>query len=143
MNEGLKITYLWHDSDVIEVRVAAANGAFRGTADVYVATDGLLDAAATLKGFPENSRDKREVVFGAAGKKFAGGSVRLEFFCKDMAGHATFRATIEADYGDMDVAESAIVYVDFDPASLDRFLIELQQVEIEHIGSASIVTGAS
>jgi hypothetical protein len=41
------------------------------------------------------------------GKKFAGRTVRLEFYCKDMAGHLAFRATIEADYGDQELAENA------------------------------------
>jgi hypothetical protein len=143
MNTGLKVTYLYHDGDVIEVRVTAENAGFRGTADVYVGTHGLLEAAATLAGFPKNTLDKREVVFGASGKKFAGGSVRLEFYCKDKAGHAAFRATIEGDYGEQEVAESATVCVDFDPASLDKFLVELQQVETEHRGSASMISGAS
>jgi hypothetical protein len=58
-----------------------------------------------------------------------------------MAGHATLRATIEGDYGQREFAESATVFVDFDPAALDRFLVELQQVEREHRGSASMITG--
>jgi len=52
--------------------------AFEGSADIYVGTGGLLEAASTLEGFPEDHSDKRELVLGAAGKKFAGGSVRLE-----------------------------------------------------------------
>jgi hypothetical protein len=52
MRTGLKVTYLWHDNDVIEVRVTVENARFRGTADTYVGTDGLFEAAATLAGFP-------------------------------------------------------------------------------------------
>jgi hypothetical protein len=77
---GLKVTYLWHDIDALELRVTAENAEFRVTADVYVGTDALLEAATTLAGFPKNHLDKREVVFGAAGKKFAGGAARLEFY---------------------------------------------------------------
>jgi hypothetical protein len=139
MNPGLKVAYLWHDSDVIKIRVTAENAKFRGTADVYVGTDGLLETAAALAGFPKNGLDKRAVAFGAAGKEFAGGSVRLEFYCKDMAGHAAFRASIEGDYGVQEMAERATVCVDFDPSALDAFLVELQQVEKEHRGSASII----
>jgi hypothetical protein len=142
MNIGLKVAYLYHDVDVIEVRVTAESANFRGTVNVYVGTDGLLEAASMLEGFPKNAHDRREVTFGAAGKKFAGGLVRLEFYCKDMAGHASFRATMEGDYGSMDVAESATVHVDFEPASLDQFLVELRQVEADHRGYASIMTGA-
>ena len=112
MNIGLKVTYLWHDTDALELRVTAENAEFRGTADVDVGTDALLEAATTLAGFPKNHLDKREVVFGAAGKKFAGGAIRLEFYCKDLAGHAAFRATIEGDYRDQEVAENATVHVD-------------------------------
>ncbi len=140
MNTGLKVAYVWHDSDVIEVRVTAENARFRSTANVYVGTDGLLKAAATLAGFPKHSRDKREVTFGAVGKELAGGAVGLEFYCSDLAGHAAFRAMIEGDYGTHDVAESATVCVDFEPAALDAFLIELQQVEKEHQGVASLPT---
>jgi hypothetical protein len=51
MNVGLKVAYLYHDGDVIEVRITAENANFRGTADVYVGTDGLLEVAAVLEGF--------------------------------------------------------------------------------------------
>ena len=138
MSTGLKVTYLWHDNDVIEVRVTVENARFRGTADTYVGTDGLLEAAATLEGFPTNRGDKRDVIFGAEGKGFAGGAVRLHFYCSDLAGHAQFRATIEGDYGNQELAESATICVDFEPAALDGFLEELQQVEREHRGSASL-----
>ena len=74
MSTGLKVTYLWHDNDVIEIRVTVENARFRGTADTYVGTDGLLEAAAKLEGFPANRGDKREVIFGAEGKGFAGGA---------------------------------------------------------------------
>jgi hypothetical protein len=142
MNVGLKVTYLYHDIDLIEVRIVAENAAFRGSADVYVGTDGLREAAAVIEGFPKDRRDTREIVFGAAGPKFAGGSVRLIFYCKDAAGHTAFRAEIEADYRGQERAQCATVFVDFEPASLDRFLIELRQVEKEHLGNAALITQA-
>jgi hypothetical protein len=140
MNAGLKVAYLWHDNDVIEVRVKVENGEFRGTADVYVGAGGLLEAEALLAGFPTNNLDKREVAFGAAGKGFADGFVRLEFYCEDGAGHAAFVATIEGDYGHRELTESAIIRVSFEPAALDAFLLQLRQVEKEHSGSASLIT---
>jgi hypothetical protein len=142
MNAGLKVAYLYHDGDIIEVRIVAENLSFRGSADVYVGTDGLLDAAAVLEGFPKDRQDTREVVFGAAGPKFAGGSARLKFYCKDGAGHTAFLAEIEEDYREQERAQCTTIRVDFEPASLDRFLIELRQVEIEHRGTAVLVTQA-
>jgi hypothetical protein len=142
MNPGLKVTYLYHDGDIIEVRIIAQNASFRGSADVYVGTDGLLEAAAVLEGFPKDRSDTREVAFGAVGPEFAGGSARLKFYCKDGAGHTAFLAEIEGDYGEQKRAQCATVDVDFEPASLDRFLIELRQVESEHRGIAVLLTQA-
>ena len=140
MNMGLRVTYLYHDVDIIEVRVAVENARFRGSANVYVGADALLEAAAVLKGFPKDRHDTREIVFGSAGPKCAGGSVRLGFYCIDLAGHTAFRAVIEDDYRRQERAQGATVFVDFEPASLDRFLIELQQVETEHRGSAALIS---
>jgi hypothetical protein len=123
MNAGLKVTYLYHDGDIIEVRIVAENVSFRGSADVYVGTDVLLEAAAVLEGFPKDRQDTREV-------------------CKDGAGHTAFLAEIEEDYREQERAQCATVRVDFEPASLDRFLIELRQVEIEHRGTAVLATQA-
>ena len=55
MNAGLKVTYLYHDGDIIEVRIVAENASFQDSAKVYVGTDGLLEAAAVLEGFSEGS----------------------------------------------------------------------------------------
>jgi hypothetical protein len=43
---------------------------------------------------------------------------------------------IESAYGDKEVARSATVCIDFDPASLDEFLLQLKTVEAAHQGSA-------
>jgi hypothetical protein len=148
MIAGLQFTYLYHDFDIIEVRIFAQNGRFRGSADVYVGTNQLLEAAALLSGFPKNPHDKREFIFGAFGPKFAGGGVRLELFCKDLAGHPVIRATIETDSQQISTvdnqadedAESATIYLKFEPAALDRFLAELREIEQKHFGSAILET---
>lgn len=132
------VSYLWHDIDVLELRFIAENADFRGTAAVYVGTGTLHEAATTLSGFPKNHLDKRGITFGAFGKQFAGGAVSLSFYCRDLAGHATCTATIESAYDNNEVAGSATVCVDFDPASLDEFLVNLGKVETEHQGSASM-----
>jgi hypothetical protein len=143
MNVGLKVAYLWHDIHALELRVTAENTQFRGTADVYVGTGDLLEAATRLQGFPKNHLDKREVIFGAFGKNSAGGAVRLDFYCNDIAGHAAFRATIEGAYRDHEVAGNATLCVDFDPASLDEFLVQLKKIETEHRGCASMMARRS
>jgi hypothetical protein len=123
---------------LIEVRVAAGNGKFSGSTDVYVGRGQLLEAVAKLQGFPVNSKDTREVIFGAFGADSAGGAVRLQFYCKDLAGHSVFRATVEDDYGNQNTTQSVAAIVDFEPASLDRFLTDLSLIEEKLSGSAEL-----
>ena len=148
---SLQFVYLWHDVDVVEVRVVADNGQFRGTADAYVGIGNLSEAAALLKGFPEHSQDSREFTFGAFGPKYAGGGARLELYCRDLAGHPTIRATIESngdrlcdsDLRRKENPDSATVYLDFEPAGLDQFLEQLEHLERLRSGTASLRTLAT
>ena len=132
-----QVTYLYHDLDVVKVSIAVDNGRFRATTDVYVGSGELQEAADRLRGFPANSHDTREVTFGSFVPGTAGGAVRLEFFCKDLAGHTAFRAIVEDDYSEREPAQCATILVNFEPAALDRFLTELIQVEAE-LGSAAL-----
>ena len=38
MTTGLQFTYLYHDNDIMELRVTVSNGRFSGSANVYIAT---------------------------------------------------------------------------------------------------------
>lgn len=141
MIAGLKVAYLWHDKDVIELRITAENTRFRATTDVYVGTDELSSAVATMQGFPTNSNDRRRIAFGSAGEAFAGGFAQLDFQCQDAAGHTCFHSAIEDDFKNREVTESAAIQVSFEPAALDTFLIELKQIEQDLSGSACLMTG--
>jgi hypothetical protein len=136
MSAGLRVSYLWHDNDVLEVRIAAENSEFRGSAAVYVGTGELIAAATKLQGFPRDPSDKRDVTFGAFGSQSAGGGASLTFYCRDMAGHATCAVVIESGYTNPRTIANATLCVDFDPACLDDFLAQLRRIENQHGGSA-------
>jgi hypothetical protein len=138
MTSGLHLKYLYHDNDIIEVQVFVGNGRFCGTANVYVGIGQLSEAASLLQGFPQQSSDRREVIFGAFGRNYAGGGVRLRFYCKDSAGHAVVEATIEADHIGEEPAESAVVLANIEPASLDLFVPQLRLLEANFSGTASL-----
>jgi len=129
MARGFQVTYLYNDTDIIELRIIADNGRFCGTANVYVGMGELSNVAECLRGFPNDSSDTREVTLGAFGQKFAGGAVRLRLYCTDLAGHTTAEIAIEADYATSEVAETATVFAKFEPAALDDFLKELPELE--------------
>jgi hypothetical protein len=52
----------------------------------------LLDAGATVEGFPEGPSNLREVVLGESGPGLAGEAVRLNLSCIDSAGHSQIRS---------------------------------------------------
>ena len=61
MEVGIKFELIWHDNDVLNLRVSAWNGSFGGIAEIYEAIGDLETAASNLHGFPKNPSDKREV----------------------------------------------------------------------------------
>jgi hypothetical protein len=105
----------------------------------------LSAAAAVLEEFPLSPADTRNIAFGAFGRAQAGGALQLGFYCKDLSGHTAIKAKIEEDtlgFGDYSgrrkEPECATIYLDFEPAALDNFLIELRQLERQLKGSASL-----
>jgi hypothetical protein len=80
MTKGVQISYLWHDVDVIKIRVRIENDDFSGAADLYVGHGDLRAAGKKLKGFPKDSRDERQFELGSFGNSPAGGGSRpIEF----------------------------------------------------------------
>ena len=145
MTCGLSFSYLYHDVDVMQVRIMVNNNSYQGSADIYIGRRELSEAAAVLEGFPLLPADTRNVIFGAFGQAQAGGALQLEFYCKDLSGHPAIKAKVEEDtlaYGNLsgrrNEPESATIYLDFEPAALDGFLIELRRMERELKGSASL-----
>jgi hypothetical protein len=82
MEKVLVISYLYHDGDILQLRVRAWNGRFGGDTKLYVGRDGLTAVANELRGFPRGKDDSRETVLGAFGSDSAGGAARLSFFVK-------------------------------------------------------------
>jgi hypothetical protein len=59
MDIGFELQLIWHDNDVLNLRVSAWNGAFGRVAEVYEAVGDLEAAATQLRGFPNSTADRR------------------------------------------------------------------------------------
>ena len=138
MNRGFQFEVKWHDTDLVEVSVAAWNGAFGGAADVYLPIGGLREVAEKLEGFPRSPADKREVVFGNFGRKWAGGAVRLRFYCVDGAGHAYVESNIESGGQIAGVTQSVVLSLGIEPAALDSFVEDLRRLDKEKTGTVRL-----
>jgi hypothetical protein len=141
---GFRFEVTWNDDDVFKVRVTAWNGAFGGSAGVYVPIGGLAEAAAKLEGFPRHPSDTRELQFGAFGREWAGGAVSMRFFCRDAAGHASIEARIQSDYNGTDKAQSVHLFASVEATAVDTFVTELGRLEVDRYGVALLkVSGPS
>jgi hypothetical protein len=135
---GFQFEAIWQDNDVIEVRVLASNGIFCGRADVYVGIGQLEELSASLRGFPTQSSDTREVVFGAFGPKSAGGGVSMRFYCADGAGHALVDSKLESDHGANGRAQSVALTLSVEASAVDLFIDELRQLGANRAGMACL-----
>jgi hypothetical protein len=138
MNAAFQFEYLWHDNDVLQVRISAWNGQFGGSSDVYVGLNELSEAAAKLEGFPRQLSDACELLFGAFGPEWVGGGASMRFFCGDAAGHAFVEARIESDCTGSQKAQSVVLSALIEPADIDTFIPELRRLEADRKGTARL-----
>jgi hypothetical protein len=144
MTVGLQLKYLWHDLDVLELKVSASSGKFSGTAETYVSIGGLAEAADALNGFPRDLSDVRELKFGEFGRGFAGGAALLRFFCKDSAGHAVIELRIESEHERNTGSrwnlqeQNAHFLSEIEASAVDDFVAELRLLEVNKSGMASL-----
>jgi len=136
MYMGFEFWVIWHDDDVINLRVSSWNGAFGGLAEIYEGIGDLRDAAAQLRGFPKNPTDMREIVFGNFDRKCAAGGVRMRFNCVDGAGHAYVEATIDSNYESGGTVQTVVLAMPVEAAAVDSFVQELERLEAEKAGRA-------
>jgi hypothetical protein len=132
MERGLRVRYLYHDNDILELEVSACNGQFAGSTALYVGRGELSRSADALQHFPNSRSDERDMTWGAFGSESAGGALRLLFRCIDSAMHVQVSVQIEDPEG----IQSAFFIADTEPAAIDHFIPQLRQVEEELKGSA-------
>lgn len=140
MNIGLSFEVIYKDSDFLEVRASAWNGAFGGAADVYVGIGVLEETAAKLLGFPRNTSDNREVTLGSFSPDRAGGGVKMRFCCADASGHAFVELRIDTGSTSGKQLESVTMYLPVEAAAVDSFVAQLRRAGSSRSGIARLET---
>jgi hypothetical protein len=138
MDIGFQFEVIYKAEGLIEVRISAWNGAFGGTADVYVGIGRLQETAASLKGFPGHPSDTRELILGAFGPEWAGGGVSMQFYCADASGHAYVESKIESGDKRGRSIESVILSLPIEAAAVDSFVDELHRLGVNEAGVARL-----
>lgn len=139
---GLQLTAIYHDHDLLKLRITASNNHFAGTADVYVSLDEPEQIASALQHFPHDPSDTRAVSIGSF-KPDALAGVQLDFYCSNRAGHAYLKAQIQqpdrsTSKNPSDPTQVVTLYFRIEPAGLDSFLVELRTLGVTKTGSAHL-----
>ena len=137
MDIGLQFEVIYKAEDLIQVRVFAWNGAFGGTADIYVGIGRLEEIAAELEGFPASVSDGREIKLGALGPKAAGG-VEMRFYCTDASGHAYVECKIDSGSLSVEPVQSVTLSLPIEAAAVDSFVDELRLLGVRKSGLARL-----
>ena len=132
----LDFVAVWHDEDMIELRVVAANDSFRGVTEAYFSPAELLRLADFIEVFPQSYADKFE--FCSASDPPA---VRLRFYCIDGARHGAVRAALRRNLASNSRAEEED-YVELEillgMASVGAFSRQLRSIANENAGTATL-----
>ena len=136
IENGINMEVIWADEDFIEVFLSCSNGYFSGGAELYLGHDDLPALVGTLRGFPSSKSDTRQIELGTSDPAYASGGVRLNFYCRDSAGHASVDVKLRGDgckgFGEM---ESLALRMPIEAAGIDAF--------VEQVTSIGSTIGAS
>jgi hypothetical protein len=128
MDTGIRLSVLWNQTDVFKVHASAWNGQFGGSADVYVGIGALAEAARSLEGFPRSLADRRRLQLGEFGRTTAGGAARMDFYCKDSAGHALVEVQMESDQSGEIPEQTVFLVAAIEPAAVDSFVADMRRL---------------
>ncbi len=140
---GLNIEVVWHDADpedidLMELRVSADSGPFRGRARVYALPYQIDDLAEKFRGFPSSPEDLFHAELGGSAHH---NRVLLAARCVDRKGSAVL--TVQIEEGAVDVKfknhpQIAEIVFQFEALAADRFSAALKQIANNKAGKAQL-----
>ena len=134
MDQGIYVTRIWSDDDMVELEIAVADGTSRFVSRVYVGYPDLADTISRLDAFRSHVHGGLfDMRFGEFGCEYANGAFHARFhFLTPGKLFITIQQESEFhDFGRKRVASSATLYLRTEPALLDRFVGELKRLPSE------------
>ena len=133
----LRIEQIWEDDQMVELRVCAASERFSGEVEVYATYEELKGIARVLVGFPTSHPQRFEFHFSASR---GSNRVKLTFETADSRGHCWALISLsEKERSD----EHARIALAVEPAALDSFAHELQNVANRRLTTATLLAGSA
>lgn len=129
MSNGIALTKIWFDNDLVELLVVVSNRRLRFENQVYIAHDQLDDLVKDLSIFRNHiQEDFQEIQLGAFGPEYANGAfhARLQFLAPGTLYISTFQQSEFGGVPHEDVASEAKMHLRSEPILLDNFISQLR-----------------
>ena len=141
MRQGIHLSKIWFDDDVVELRITVSDGTSSFSNQVYVGHAAFRDTAARLDVFKGHIHGGLlDVRFGEFGCEYANGAFHARFQFPS-PGRLYITSEQESEFEEFakkTVASRATMYLRSEPALLDRFIIELQALASGESEEASL-----
>ena len=131
MDKGIRLTKLWFDIDIVELRVEVADGSSVFANEVYVAHYTLDETVSDLDRFRDHVHGGLyNLRFGEFGPEYRKGAFHARFhFLKPGRLYVTCQQESDfVDFGTKTVASCATMFIESEPILLDHFIAELKQM---------------
>jgi len=131
MKPGIRLSKIWCDQDLIELRVEVSDGRSCFSNQTYVGQGTLEDAISSLRAFKDQVYGGVvDIRFGEFGPEYANGAfhARLHFAKPGRLIISCRQESEFTQFGKKEVASRATLYLKSEPVLLDRFVSELQAV---------------
>ena len=121
---GLRLTWVWHDVDVIQLRGVVETARFRGEGEGYFGYDEGARLAAELARFVKGSQER--VAYSSGTNTSAG--IHFELFTRTSARHVYIHLKLMTQ-GDHEHVDGVEVTTRVAIAAVERFSRELEQLK--------------
>ncbi len=131
MDSGIRLTRIWSDNDMVELRITVNDGTSRFVNHVYVGYANLEETISSLETFKDQVHGGLlDLSFGAFGPEYASGAfhARLHFAVPGRLYVSCRQESDYAEFGKKKIASSASLHLVSEPALLDRFIRELRRL---------------
>ncbi len=140
---GLSIEVVWHDADpedidLMELRVSADGGPFRGSAKVYALPHEIDSLAGKFRGFPSSADDRFHMELGASKRS---NRVLFAASCLNRVGDSVLTVHMEegADDARFDGhPQIAEIVFRFEALAADEFAAALKRIASRKAGRAHL-----
>lgn len=140
---GLSIEVVWHDADpedvdLMELRVSADSGPFRGRTRIYALPHQLASLAEEFRGFPSSLEDQFHAELGGSSRH---NRVLFAARCFDRTGRSIL--TVHIEEGAVEVKfvghpQVAEIVFQFEALAADEFAAALKQIAGKKAGRAHL-----